>query len=238
MPMLETKHLTKRFGGLVAVDDVSLKIDEKEILGIIGPNGAGKTTLVSLISGLIYPTQGEIIFNGKSVEKLPEFERSRMGLARTFQLVRPLQQFTGLENIMVGALFAAGESLKKARESANEVCDLLEFDRRNLHIDKLTVLDLKKIEIGRALASRPKILFLDEVMAGLNSDETWQMISLIKKLRNSGITIVIIEHIMGVIKELTDRVVVLDSGKVIAEGLYTEVSKNPKVISAYLGEEE
>ncbi|HPT59357.1 MAG TPA: ABC transporter ATP-binding protein, partial [Fervidobacterium sp.] len=122
--------------------------------------------------------------------------------------------------------------------SANEVCDLLEFDRRNLHIDKLTVLDLKKIEIGRALASRPKILFLDEVMAGLNSDETWQMISLIKKLRNSGITIVIIEHIMGVIKELTDRVVVLDSGKVIAEGLYTEVSKNPKVISAYLGEEE
>lgn len=238
MPMLETKHLIKRFGGLVAVDDVSLKIEEREILGIIGPNGAGKTTLVSLISGLIYPTQGEIVFNGKNVENLPEYERSRMGLARTFQLVRPLQQFTGLENIMVGALFAAGESLKKARESANEVCDLLEFDRRNLHIDKLTVLDLKKIEIGRALASRPKILFLDEVMAGLNSDETWQMISLIKKLRNSGITIVIIEHIMGVIKELTDRVVVLDSGKVIAEGLYTEVSKNPKVISAYLGEEE
>lgn len=238
MPMLETKHLTKRFGGLVAVDDVSLKIEEREILGIIGPNGAGKTTLVSLISGLIYPTQGEIVFNGKNVENLPEYERSRMGLARTFQLVRPLQQFTGLENIMVGALFAAGESLKAARKSANEVCDLLEFDRRNLHIDKLTVLDLKKIEIGRALASRPKILFLDEVMAGLNSDETWQMISLIKKLRNSGITIVIIEHIMGVIKELTDRVVVLDSGKVIAEGLYTEVSKNPKVISAYLGEEE
>jgi len=238
MPMLETKHLTKRFGGLVAVDDVSLKIDEREILGIIGPNGAGKTTLVSLISGLIYPTQGEIVFNGKNVENLPEYERSRMGLARTFQLVRPLQQFTGLENIMVGALFAAGESLKAARKSANEVCDLLEFDRRNLHIDKLTVLDLKKIEIGRALASRPKILFLDEVMAGLNSDETWQMISLIKKLRNSGITIVIIEHIMGIIKELTDRVVVLDSGKIIAEGVYTEVSRNPKVISAYLGEEE
>ena len=238
MPILETKHLTKRFGGLVAVDDVSLKIDEREILGIIGPNGAGKTTLVSLISGLIYPTQGEIVFNGKNVENLPEYERSRMGLARTFQLVRPLQQFTGLENIMVGALFAAGESLKAARKSANEVCDLLEFDRRNLHIDKLTVLDLKKIEIGRALASRPKILFLDEVMAGLNSDETWQMISLIKKLRNSGITIVIIEHIMGIIKELTDRVVVLDSGKIIAEGVYTEVSRNPKVISAYLGEEE
>ena len=238
MPMLETRQLTKRFGGLVAVDDVNLKIEEREILGIIGPNGAGKTTLVNLISGLTYPTRGEIIFNGKNVEELPEYIRSRMGLARTFQLVRPLQQFTGLENIMVGALFAAGESLRKARIYASEMCDLLEFERRDLHIDKLTALDLKKVEIGRALASRPKILFLDEVMAGLNSDETWQMILLIKKLRNSGITIVIIEHIMGVIKELTDRVVVLDSGKVIAEGVYTEVSKNPKVISAYLGEEE
>jgi len=236
--MLETRQLTKRFGGLVAVDDVNLKIEEREILGIIGPNGAGKTTLVNLISGLTYPTRGEIIFNGKNVEELPEYIRSRMGLARTFQLVRPLQQFTGLENIMVGALFAAGESLRKARIYASEMCDLLEFERRDLHIDKLTALDLKKVEIGRALASRPKILFLDEVMAGLNSDETWQMILLIKKLRNSGITIVIIEHIMGVIKELTDRVVVLDSGKVIAEGVYTEVSKNPKVISAYLGEEE
>mgnify|MGYP001223820013 CR=1 FL=1 len=238
MPMLETRQLTKRFGGLVAVDDVNLKIEEREILGIIGPNGAGKTTLVNLISGLTYPTRGEIIFNGKNVEELPEYIRSRMGLARTFQLVRPLQQFTGLENIMVGALFAAGESLRKARIYASEMCDLLEFERRDLHIDKLTALDLKKVEIGRALASRPKILFLDEVMAGLNSDETLQMILLIKKLRNSGITIVIIEHIMGVIKELTDRVVVLDSGKVIAEGVYTEVSKNPKVISAYLGEEE
>ncbi|MDY6895151.1 MAG: ABC transporter ATP-binding protein [Thermotogota bacterium] len=238
MQIVSTRNLVKKFGGLVAVNGVTMGIEEKEILGIIGPNGAGKTTLVNLIAGMYYPTEGEITFDNQNIEKYPPHIRSRIGFSRTFQVVRPLQGFTGLENIMVGALFGAGENLKRARKTANEICDLLELENRNQPIDKLTVLDLKKVEIGRALASKPKVLFLDEVMAGLNSDETWHMIDLVKRLREGGITIAVIEHVMGVIKELTDRVIVLESGKIIAQGVYQEVSKDPKVISAYLGEED
>ncbi|PNR95966.1 ABC transporter ATP-binding protein [Petrotoga sp. 9PWA.NaAc.5.4] len=238
MNIMETKNLTKRFGGLIAINNVNLTLNENEILGIIGPNGAGKTTFVNLIAGLTYPSEGEIIFKNQNIETLPSHVRNRMGIARTFQLVRSIRNFTALENIMVGALFGAGEKLNDARKTAYEICELLELKRTNFLVDKLTVLDLKKVEIGRALASKPNILFLDEVMAGLNSDETWQMITLVKKLRDTGLTIVIIEHVMGVIKELTDRVVVLESGTIIAEGIYEEVSKDPKVVSAYLGEED
>jgi len=238
MVILKTINLIKRFGGLAAVNGVDLSINENEILGVIGPNGAGKTTFVNLISGLIYPTQGEIIFNDINIESKPAHVRTTLGIARTFQLVRPIQGFTAFENIVVGALFGAKENLQHARDSASEICDILELKRRDFPIDKLTVLDLKKVEIGRALASKPKILFLDEVMAGLNSDETWQMIHLVKSLKKRGLTVVVIEHVMGVIKELTDRVVVLESGKIISQGLYEDVCKDPKVISAYLGEED
>jgi branched-chain amino acid transport system ATP-binding protein len=238
MSILKTKNLTKRFGGLIATNEVNLIINENEILGVIGPNGAGKTTFVNLIAGLTYPSEGEIFFKNQNIENLPAHIRNRMGIARTFQLVRSIKNFTALENIMVGALFGAGEKLNEARKTGYEICELLELKKTNSLVDKLTVLDLKKVEIGRALASKPDILFLDEVMAGLNSDETWQMINLVKKLRDTGLTIVIIEHVMGVIRELTDRVVVLESGNIIAEGIYEEVSKDPKVISAYLGEED
>ena len=238
MVILKTINLVKKFGGLVAVNGVDLEISEREILGVIGPNGAGKTTLVNLISGLIFPTEGEIIFDNINVESKPAHVRAKLGIGRTFQLVRPIQGFTAFENIVVGALFGANKNLKQAKQLASEICDLLEIKRRDYPVDKLTVLDLKKVEIGRALASEPKILLLDEVMAGLNSDETWQMIHLVKSLKERGLTIAVIEHVMGVIKELTDRVVVLESGKIISQGPYEEVCKDPNVISAYLGEED
>lgn len=145
MVILKTINLVKRFGGLAAVNGVDLDINENEILGIIGPNGAGKTTLVNLISGLIYPTQGEIVFDGINIESKPAYIRTKLGIARTFQLVRPIQGFTAFENIVVGALFGAKENLKQARDSASEICDILELKRRDFPIDKLTVLDLKKL---------------------------------------------------------------------------------------------
>ncbi len=238
MPILRVQNLTKAFGGLVAVKDLSFEVNAGEILGIIGPNGAGKTTLTNLVAGTLMPTNGKIFFFDRDITYLPAHLRVRIGISRTFQIVRPLRDFTALENVMVGALFASGESLKKARESAARTCRMVLLERLDTYPDRLTTFELKKLEIARALVSQPKLLFLDEVMAGLNHEEMQMMINLVKSLRNEGITICVIEHVMSVISELTDRVIVLDRGEIIAEGSYKEVSKNPKVISAYLGEED
>lgn len=237
MSILRLENLTKRFGGLVAVNNVSLEIQEKEIVGIIGPNGAGKTTLTSLVAGTLQATSGKIFFKDEDVTGLPAHIRVRMGISRTFQTVRPLRDFTALENVMIGALFAKGDSLKKAREDAYEACQLLKLERTDLHPDKLTVFELKKMEIARAIVSNPKLVFLDEIMAGLNLEEMKQMTQIVKSLRDRGITICVIEHVMSVINELTDRVIVLDRGEIIAQGPYYEVSQNKHVIAAYLGEE-
>ncbi len=237
MSILRLENLTKRFGGLVAVNNVSLEIQEKEIVGIIGPNGAGKTTLTSLVAGTLQVTSGKIFFKDEDVTGLPAHIRVRMGISRTFQTVRPLRDFTALENVMIGALFAKGDSLKKAREDAYEACQLLKLERTDLHPDKLTVFELKKMEIARAIVSNPKLVFLDEIMAGLNLEEMKQMTQIVKSLRDRGITICVIEHVMSVINELTDRVIVLDRGEIIAQGPYYEVSQNKHVIAAYLGEE-
>jgi len=235
--LLRTEKLTKRFGGLVAVKSVDLNVNRGEILGIIGPNGAGKTTLTNLVSGVFYPTDGRTYFEDRDITFLPAHVRARMGIARTFQLVRPLRDFTAFENVVVSCLFARGESLREARKSAWRICELVELEEPERRLDRLTVFELKKLEIARALGCQPKLLILDEVMAGLNVEEMQRMIQLVKSLREKQMTICVIEHVMSVISQLTDRVVVLDRGEIIAEGPYEEVAHDPKVVSAYLGEE-
>lgn len=237
MAILEIEKLTRNFGGLVALHNVSVDIQENEILGIIGPNGAGKTTLINIVAGIYLPTRGRLHFQGRDITKWPAHHRSRRGIGRTFQLVRPLEGLNLLENIMVGSLFCQGLRQREAQEKAMEICGFVGLDRVERDLTRMTALEVKKMEIGRALAAQPKILFLDEVMAGLNTDETFEMIELVRKIHTQGITVVIIEHVMRVIKELTSRVVVLDWGEVLAEGPYEEIAKNPRVISAYLGEE-
>jgi len=238
VPVLETKGLERRFGGLLAVKDLTFTAKKGEILGIIGPNGAGKTTVINLVAGIFPPTAGQIVFKGQPIEGLPAHQRNRMGVARTFQSVRPLQDFNALENIMVGALFGRGQSLAEAREFAREVCDLISLRNFDRNIDSLTVLDLKKIEIGRALASGPDLLFLDELMAGLNADETAEMIEVVRHLQSRELTIIVVEHIMAVVRELTNRCIVLDGGAIIAEGSYDQVATDERVIEAYLGKED
>ena len=237
MVVLKTENLTRHFGGLVALNGVSIEFRENEILGIIGPNGAGKTTLINVIAGIYLPTKGKIFFDGQDVSEEPAHKRCRLGIGRTFQLVRPLPGLSLVENVMVGALFGSGLGKKEARKKAEELCEFLGLSEYTRDITRMTALEIKKMEIAHALATQPKLLFLDEVMAGLNSDETKEMIDLVRKIHSRGITIGIVEHVMRVISELTDRVVVLDWGEVIAEGPYGEVSGDPRVITAYLGEE-
>jgi branched-chain amino acid transport system ATP-binding protein len=235
--VLKTEKLTRWFGGLSALSQVNVEFRENEILGIIGPNGAGKTTFINVVAGIYLPTEGKIFFNGQDISELPAHKRCRLGIGRTFQLVRPLQGLSLLENIMVGALFGKGLGQREARKKAEELCEFLEISDITRNITRMTALEIKKMEIAHAMAAQPKLLFLDEVMAGLNSDETTQMIGLVRKIYSLGITIGIVEHVMRVIRELTDRVVVLDWGEIIAEGPYEEVSNDPKVVAAYLGEE-
>ena len=236
--ILVVEDLTKRFGGLVAIDGINFSVHEGEILGIIGPNGAGKTTLTNVVSGLYSPTSGRIFFRGKDVTDSKAHQRCRMGISRTFQLMRPIRDFTVLENVMVSSIFGRKMNLKEAKAKAMEVCEFVGLSRPNIPVDSATVLELKKMEMARALASDPKLIFLDEIMAGLSVDETNEMIDTVLKMNEHGITVIVIEHVMSVIRKLTHRVIVLDRGKIIAEGSYDEVSHQPDVISAYLGEEE
>ncbi len=236
MKTLQTEHLTKRFLGLVAVNDVSFSLDAGEILGIIGPNGAGKTTFIHLVSGILMPSSGKVLYKGRDVTYAPAHERARAGIARTFQLIHPLENLTVVENVMIGAVFSRRQSLKEARKSAEHICDSLQLGDLGRDTASLSILEIKKMEIARALANGPEVLFLDEVMAGLNTDETRQMISMVKAIaKERGLAVGVVEHVMGVIRELTERVIVLESGELIAEGPYSEVSKNPRVIEAYLG---
>jgi branched-chain amino acid transport system ATP-binding protein len=237
MAVLKTENVTRYFGGLVALNRVNMEFRDDEILGIIGPNGAGKTTFINVIAGIYLPTEGKIFFNGQEISELPAHKRCRLGITRTFQLVRPLQGLSLLENVMVGALFGNGLRQREARKKAKEWCEFLDLSDIHRDISRMTALEIKKMEIAHALAAEPKLLFLDEVMAGLNSDETKEMIDLVRKIHSRGIVIGIVEHVMRVIRELTDRVVVLDWGEIIAEGPYEEVSNDPRVITAYLGEE-
>jgi branched-chain amino acid transport system ATP-binding protein len=235
--ILKTEKLSRSFWGLKALTGVDIELKENEILGVIGPNGAGKTTLINVLCGIFPPTEGKIFYQGEDISGLPAHVRCRMGITRTFQICRPLRDLSLIENVMTGALFGRGYGMKEGRKRATEICQFMDIPEVNKSLAKMTALDIKKMEVARALCTQPKVLLLDEVMAGLSADETDEMISLVKKIRSQGISICVIEHVMHIIKELTDRVVVLEWGQKIADGPYDEVSHNPRVITAYLGEE-
>lgn len=235
--VLETQDLAKNFGGLVALNGVNFSLRQGEILGLIGPNGAGKTTFINVVSGVYMPSRGRVIFQGKDVTFLPAHVKCKLGIARTFQLIHPLTDLNALQNIMVGAIFGRGLGLREARREALAVADFLWLRDPGRPVSELTALEVKKLEIARALVTRPTVLFLDEVMAGLNIDETDEVMGTVRRIREGGVALCVVEHVMHVISKLTERVVVLDGGRVIAEGPYEEVADNERVIKAYLGEE-
>ncbi|ABF45102.1 amino acid/amide ABC transporter ATP-binding protein 1, HAAT family [Deinococcus geothermalis DSM 11300] len=239
-PVLRAEGLSKRFGGLHAVQNVSFTHSAGEILAVIGPNGAGKTTLLNLLSGVYRPSSGRLWLLGRDVTDDSMEARCHAGLGRAFQIVRPFPEMTVHENVTVGALFGKpGVSLPAARERAY---DLLERTGLAAHADKaaheLTLLQDKRLEVARALATEPRVLLLDEVMAGLRPAEAQEAVALVRSVRDSGVSVLFIEHIMPVVRDLADRVVVMDQGQVIAQGTYREVTANPQVVAAYLGTEE
>ncbi|HEX9572876.1 MAG TPA: ABC transporter ATP-binding protein [Myxococcales bacterium] len=238
-PLFEVRGLTKRFRGLTAVSDVTFRVAPREILGLIGPNGAGKTTIISLISGTLDPTAGEIIFEGRHIERLPAYRRARLGIGRTFQVMKPFPGLSVLENVTVGALFGTGggeRKRKRAEEKAREWLRFTGLERRmDQRADALGGPDRKRLEFAKALAMNPKLLLLDEVMAGLNHVEVDEVVELIKKMRDKGVTILVIEHVMKAIRRLADRLLVLHHGQQIAEGRTDEVLRDPRVVEAYLG---
>ena len=235
--ILKTDQLTVRFGGLAAVDSVDFSILEKEIVSLIGPNGAGKTTLFNIISGFMAPWEGEIRFNNQSITGQPPEKIAHAGVARTFQVVKPFSNLTALENVIVGALNVHAH-LRKAREGAFGILEYIGMaDKAEWPARKLTLEDLKRLELGRALAIRPRLLLLDEVMAGLNPSEVEEFIALIRRIRNDGVTVLLIEHIMHAILSLSDEVLVLNHGETIYEGDTQGVVKDRRVVEAYLGEE-
>ncbi len=235
--LLRIDQIVKNFGGLTALAGVDILVSEGQIKSIIGPNGAGKTTLFNVITGFYNPNGGRILFQGKNITGLPPEEIAFTGIGRTFQLVKPFLNMTLLENVIVGALNRTS-SVKEARKRAMNIIGFLGLEEKTkTPTDALTIEDRKRLELARALATSPSLLLLDEVMAGLNPAEVNEMIGLIRRMRDDGVTILLIEHVMHAVLKLSDEVVVLNYGEKIYEGDPALVVKDPKVIEIYLGED-
>ena len=238
MAILEIRNLSKFFGGLAANSDISFDVADGTVLGLIGPNGAGKTTLFSCITGYFPPSKGEVIFDGRRMNGLKPDKVCKLGMVRTWQKVRPLTNLPVLDNVMVGALCRT-KSVKEAREIAIEQLRVVRLlDKSSLLAGALPIGERKRLEVARVLATKPKLVLLDEVMGGLNPAEREEVIQLILEIRREGITQIVIEHDMKAIMRLSDRIVVLNSGEKLAEGAPQEIADNPHVIEAYLGAEE
>src|SRR3954464_3143707 len=235
-PLLETRGITQRFSGLVANSDVSLEVGRGEIVGLIGPNGAGKSTLFNLIAGAIPPSAGAILFDGQDITGLSAPERCRRGIARTFQVVKSFDSMSVVDNVIVGALVRSANA-RAARAKANEVLDFAGLSSRAATpAGDLTPPEKRRLEVARALATEPKLLLLDEVLTGLTPFEAQRGVELIRRVRETGVTVLMVEHVMEVVMPLVDRAIVLDLGKVLVEGKPAEVVRDPKVITAYLGD--
>ena len=238
MSLLRINSVSRFFGGLAALTDVTFNVDKGQILGLIGPNGAGKTTLFNVVNGFYHPSRGSVHFNGRDISGMKPHKICRLGMARTFQVVKPLQRLSVLDNVVASA-FLRDETKAKAVETAREILAFTDlYEDRDVISKGLPLGKRKRLEIARALATKPELLLLDESFAGLNPAELDRSIEIIHKIRQSGITIMIIEHHMKVIMSISDRIVVLNYGQKIAEGTPQEIGANPQVVEAYLGESQ
>jgi len=238
--MLSIKEVSKHFGNLTAIKDVSFRINKEQIVGLVGPNGAGKSTLLNIVSGVYPPSSGSIFFDGLDITNLSPDKVCKLGIAKTFQLVHSFPELSAIQNVLVGALFGNSEkiSMREAREKAEMYLEFVGYpmNKLNYPVKNLNVVELKRIQLARALATDPELLLLDEVTTGLNPKESKDAISLIQKIRDSGITILMVEHVMRVIMNVSDSIVVLHHGEKIAEGTPAEIAADEKVINSYLGE--
>jgi branched-chain amino acid transport system ATP-binding protein len=234
--ILETRGVSQQFGGVVANSDISIAIARGEIVGLLGPNGAGKSTLFNLIAGVAPPTQGAILFEGEDITALPATTRCHRGIARTFQVVKSFDSMSVIDNVIVGSLVRAA-NVRAARDKA---LDVLEFTglrpRAEVSAGALTPAEKRRLEIARALATAPKLLLLDEVLTGLTPSEAQKGVELVRRIRERGVTILMVEHVMEIVMPLVDRAIVLNLGRVLAEGAPSDIARNPDVIAAYLGD--